>query len=148
MILHTDRDGRCFVIDEADLEAVSRYTWRINRDGYPETTTGKWPDCRSIPLHLFLLGPAPDGLEWDHINRQRLDNRRRNLRAVTHKVNTRNFGIRSTNKSGIPGVALRRGRWRAEITVDGRSRHLGCFPTREAAAEARRAAERALWGSA
>ena len=143
----TDRDARPFLIDEDDLITVSRYTWRINRDGYPETTTGKWPDCRSLPLHLFLLGPAPVGLEWDHINRDRLDNTRKNFRAVTHKVNARNFGLRATNKSGHTGVVRSRERWRAEICVDGKSKHLGVFETIEEAVAARRAGEQEHWGT-
>lgn len=146
MIVYSDRHGAPFIIDESDMDAVRRYTWRINPDGYPETTTGKWPNCRSLTLHLFLLGHAPAGLEWDHVNRDRRDNRRENLRAVTHRQNTRNFGVRATNKSGHPGVAFRRGRWRAEICVDGRTRYLGSFDSRDAALAARRAGEAAHWG--
>jgi len=147
--LLTDRDRTPFLVDEADLEVVSRYTWRINPDGYPETTIGKWPNNKSLTLHLFLLGHAPAGLEWDHENRNRIDNSRSNLRAITHKANTRNFGLRRTNKSGVAGVRWHRrlGRWRAEITVNGKTKHLGLFDSIDAAARARRAAEGLYWGA-
>lgn len=80
----------------------------------------------------------------DHINGDSVDNRIRNLREVTPQQNQRNCHRRSDNKSGVTGVsrAPRGGGWVAKIRVDGTQRHLGTFDTIEAAAFARRQANK------
>lgn len=87
--------------------------------------------------------------EWpsdqiDHINGVRNDNRISNLRVVTNQENGRNSSMRSDNTSGVCGVCWHKasGKWHAHIMVDGRSKHLGLFPTIAAAAAARAEASR------
>lgn len=86
--------------------------------------------------------------EWpsediDHLNGLKTDNRWCNLRHVSHTINSRNQKLRSTNKSGVNGVRWRAdcGKWRAEITVNGKNSYLGHFSDLEDAVAARRAAE-------
>lgn len=138
-----------FIVDAADAFAVSRYSWSLDSYGYPQTRIGHGRSGHNILLHAFLLGYAPSGLEWDHINRDKLDNRRSNLRLVTHLENIRNSGARSNSQSGVKGVHphhYRRGLvWRATISVAGKQTHLGCFNTLEEAAQARQRAEKELW---
>ena len=147
MILFTDKHRIPFQIDEADYEAVSRYYWHIAVKGYPTTNIGRREQARQIRLHHFLLGRAPAGLEWDHINRDKLDNRRANLRAVTASENRRNTDLRSDSKSGVTGVcwASREQKWQAYINVNWRRRHIGYFDSVAAAASARQAAEGRYW---
>ena len=148
VIYYTDKKHIPFQVDEDDLDAVSRYCWYIGDVGYPTTNTGKWPHQRTaVRLHQFLLGPAGPGLEWDHINRDKLDNRRANLRAVSRRGNTRNTGPRSDNTSGVRGVTWNRPtkRWRAQIGAATGYRHLGMFDSKQDAIAARQAAERTLW---
>lgn len=78
----------------------------------------------------------------DHINGDPNDNRIVNLRAVTRVENNRNKAIHSNNRTGTSGVRIRGSRWVAEITVDGRIRHLGYFESLADASVARKAAER------
>lgn len=52
----------------------------------------------------------------DHINRDRLDNRRCNLRLCTNAENQRNTGLWRTSTTGIKGICRYRGRWRAQFT--------------------------------
>lgn len=81
----------------------------------------------------------PDGLEIDHINGVRSDNRWVNLRAVPRITNTRN---RSRSNSRIyPGIIERNGRFRASISVRGKPQYLGTFATAGEAIAARKAAE-------
>jgi len=91
-------------------------------------TTGEWPSA-----------------EIDHINRNREDNRRSNLRLATHAENMRNGTKLNTNKSGYVGVSLRRTakvlKWRALIGIDGKNKCLGSYATPEEAAAAYRAAK-------
>lgn len=58
-------------------------------------------------LHILIKGPPPPGMEIEHRNRDKLDNRAANLFFVTHRVNITNAGVRRTNKSGIAGVYRR-----------------------------------------
>ncbi|WP_313349378.1 HNH endonuclease [Paracoccus sp. (in: a-proteobacteria)] len=82
----------------------------------------------------------------DHINGDRSDNRWVNLRSVSRRVNAKNARRRSTNTSGMMGVEQygAHGRWRARIMVDGRTHHIGCFDSYEAACSARLSAEAAM----
>ena len=88
---------------------------------------GVWPDC------------------IDHINGDRSDNRLANLRSVTLAENNRNHPVQKRNKSGVPGVRLdiRRNRWRAEVTFDGRVEFLGSFVSLDDAIAARMSAQKA-----
>ena len=143
MIYYTSKYRVPFQIDSTDLDIVSQYNWDIDGGGYPRTAF----DGRRMRLHLLLLGKAPTGLEWDHIDRDRLNNQRSNLRAVTHKTNLRNLGIRSTNTTGVAGIRFRYGRWTAYIRVDGVQKHLGSYRTLTEAKQARLNGELCYWRS-
>lgn len=74
----------------------------------------------------------------DHIDHDRLNNKFSNLRKVCRKENNRNLGKRKSNTSGVSGVyQLPSGKWRAQIRVDGKNHHIGCFETIEQAAAAK-----------
>ena len=85
----------------------------------------------------FVLGPIPEGMEIDHINGDRADNRISNLRLATHQQNLANCKNRKNNTSGCKGVTRHfDGRWRAKIMVGGKTLHLGLFQAIEDAAAA------------
>ncbi len=90
-----------------------------------------------VYLHRLLLKP-PDGYFVDHINMDRLDNRRCNLRVATKAQNSYNRPARTDNTSGYKGVWLRcdakTKAWIAEIRVNGKKVHIGTYSTKEAAA--------------
>ena len=70
----------------------------------------------------------PLGMQVDHINGDRLDNRRENLRIVTNWQNQMNRGMTINNSSGYKGVRLRRsGKWEAQIRVNKKAIFLGRF---------------------
>jgi hypothetical protein len=62
------------------------YSVRINGEGYPVIIFGKKPPKRHMHLSRFVMN-AQKGEIVDHINRNRLDNRRKNLRIVTPRQN-------------------------------------------------------------
>jgi hypothetical protein len=79
----------------------------------------------------------------DHINRNRSDNRRENLRPATIQENTRNRGLQSNNTSGITGVTWKedKKKWKAYISINKRQIHLGYFIGKDDAICARLKAE-------
>lgn len=88
-------------------------------------------------------GKIPDGMQVDHINGIKSDNRLSNLRLVSHQGNQRNMAIPKSNNSGVLGVGwdARSGKWRAKIMVNRKTVHLGRFSSIELAAKARKDAE-------
>lgn len=81
------------------------------------------------------LGPKPEGYSVDHWNRDRLDNRRANLRYVTRTEQMQN---RETwGASGVRGAYLKKsGRYESAVKVDGKRKYLGTFATAEEAGAA------------
>lgn len=97
---------------------------------------------------VFINGAIPEGLQVDHINRDRADNRIGNLRLATPGQNRQNAKLRDDNRTRLKGVDFNRkaGNWRARISCDGRTRHLGFFSTPEEAHTAYKRAADELHG--
>ena len=93
---------------------------------------------------LYINGEWPDG-QIDHINQVKDDNRIDNLRVVNNKQNGENITTFKHNTSGVKGVRLRGGSWRAEIKHNGKTQHLGSFESKEDAQAARVMAESILF---
>lgn len=102
---------------------------------------------RRLYLHRIVTN-APRGLEVDHINGDRLDNRRENLRLVPHRLNQKNIGLNRKNTSGVKGVYWERTRnkWHAQISVENRIIFLGRFDTLEEGKAAYAAASKKYHG--
>lgn len=112
-------------------------------NGYTRITIkGKTYRAHRIAM-LLAYGFYGDGLEVDHINHARNDNRLDNLRFVTRLSNNRNQSRRSDNTTGVTGVYYRKDqrKYRALIAVDRKLISLGSFATLEEAVEVRKAAE-------
>lgn len=91
-------DGTSFIVDAEDMNRVEQFPWQLHkRDGYI-TAKGK------IKLHRFLLGVTDPKIIVDHVNRNRLDNRKSNLRIVSSFENSANHSPLSNNKTGYTGV--------------------------------------------
>lgn len=120
--------------------------WRHKSSGYAVTKI----DSKFVALHQMILPPI-HGVETDHINRDRLDNRVENLRYVTKGQNRFNSGGLRNNTSGHKGVFYfkRIDRWGARRGNPGK--YLGCFKTKAQAIRAYRDAvrekHRELFGS-
>lgn len=132
--------GMVALIDDADFPLVSMYHWQAvicdkrvyARRTIPTAQRQGGPSCQY--MHSLLTG-------WplvDHRNSDGLDNRRSNLRAVTHAQNVQNARKAATpTSSRFKGVSLykRTGRWRAYIAST-TEQHLGYFDTEVEAARA------------
>jgi hypothetical protein len=98
-------------------------SWYAKRHAL-DNITGK--RC-TIQMHRIIMAPSTKEDHVDHINGNGLDNRKKNLRIVTHRQNHQN---RHQKRSSVfPGVSwdkLNR-KWRAMIQIGGRTKHLGRF---------------------
>lgn len=83
---------------------------------------------KNIQFTSFLLD-VPKGYEADHINHNTLDNRRENLRVVTHSENCQNRRVYRNASSPVRGVrwSEKYQKWQAEANLDGRTRYIGSF---------------------
>lgn len=97
-----------FVIDSEDYEYVSEFTWRIakKRNKY-YVVTGSIRKNNMTYLHTLISGRTMCIFEIDHIDGNSLNNRRENLRVVTHRENCDNIrATRIDNQIGIRGISL------------------------------------------
>jgi hypothetical protein len=97
-------------------------------------------------LAWLIVHGEPVPPQIDHIDRDRLNNRIANLRAATGVQNRGNTLRPKDNTSGVKGVGIEKGRFRARIMTNGRRLHLGSFNTAEEAANAYRDAAIRLLG--
>lgn len=135
-----------FIIDAEDLNKVSDKTWHINAMGYPQTSIYK--DGVILLLHRIIMGDYEKGLCVDHIDRNKLNNRKSNLRICRQGDNAKNAGMRINNTSCFTGVRCdqRNGRWYAEIRANGKSHYLGSFLSFDEAVQARINGEKQYFG--
>jgi len=123
------------LVDDTDYTQLIRYKWHYS-GGYAVTTVAR----RTQSMHAMIVGKRP-GQVIDHINRNRLDNQRQNLRHATHAQNARNRLWQ--NKTGYRGVLeLGPGNFKASTA----GINLGCFPTAEQAAQVYNWASLRLYG--
>jgi hypothetical protein len=138
------------LIDNADELLVAGFRWRVLRAGSSLTYAHAWNGYQHFYMHRLISG-ARAGERVDHVNRNSLDNRRRNLRIASASQNGANRIAdqrRAGTTSQYKGVYLDRARskWGATIHVDGHTRSLGRFPSEQAAAAAYDRAAIAAWG--
>ena len=111
---------------------------------------GPRPVRKMIYMHRVIaerMGFDLAGCVVDHMNGNGFDNRRENIRAVSHSENLTNVsGAMRNSKSGILGVSFTGHRWAAVIQKDRQSYRLGHFVCIGQAAKARKNAERELFG--
>jgi hypothetical protein len=129
--------GDVALVDEADYAYIARWKWKRHPQGYAARTGYRERRFVTILMHREIAQP-PVCLEVDHINWDKLDNRRANLRCVTHSENEFNRPAQRNNTtSGVVGVCFDRSRRKWKASVGKRS--LGRFNTFGAAVAARRA---------
>jgi hypothetical protein len=125
-VIRAIRKGKAYgiIVDDGDFEELRQFKWYITAWGYAVHRVG-WANGRSAyeAMHRRIMGATPgDGRIIDHKNGNRLDNRRINLRAVTHTENMQNRGrSRVQMTSSLRGVdyLAERGVWRARHTYNG-----------------------------
>lgn len=129
--------GHYALIDKEDLSELSKYKFHIDK-GY--VSTSKWikeeKRVKHFRIHNILMAPS-QGLEVDHINGDPLDNRKENLRIVTHSQNMMNSKISKNNTSGYKGVSfnIARNKWQVHIMDNKKEKCVGYFNNKIEAAK-------------
>ncbi len=95
-------------------------------------------------IWLMMTGNFPNKI--DHKDRKRDNNKWNNLRDYTHKQNNKNRGMSTLNTSGINGIAWVEGKtkWKAFIGINGKTKHIGYYNTKNDAISARKEKEKEL----
>lgn len=128
------------IVDEDMYYDLVKYSWCLSRKYVVGTV-----DNKTVKLHRFVLDYSDDDVV-DHINNDRLDNRKCNLRVVTPKQNNMNKLSRPNSSSKFIGVTLHKYGWTASIGVNGERLHLGYFKDETEAAKARDIATKEHFG--
>jgi len=149
---HALEENAHMLISKSDVEIVMEFLWYLGKDGYPVTYTSidkKIKFGKGYKIHRFLEQETPPGMVVDHINRNKLDNRRENLRVCTiaensynktkvktvsiddetgkkpRKIKSKYKGVRKDNKN----------EWSASITKDGKKYEMKNLPDEITAAK-------------
>lgn len=127
--------GAVALVDECDFERVTAHRWYLTSSGYAARSIWNCGDRRIEYMHRAIM-EAPPGIEVDHINHDRVDNRRSNLRCVDHSTNAKNVSSHRDGTSHYRCVSFdkKRGLWVVFARIDGKQRYFGSFEHEEDAA--------------
>ena len=113
-------------IDDEDFDRVNKYRWRLHSAGYAQSSgkiNGKY-----VYLHRFLLSIEDKNQQIDHIDRNKLNNKKSNLRLCSPSQNSANIGLFSINTTGYKGVVQSKyGSYAANIRHSGNRVHIGTY---------------------
>jgi hypothetical protein len=138
--------GQVALVDDEDFDRVNAFKWCVKkfiRSGkvyyYGEraikSENGKQ---KHQYIHQFIIGTPEKGLEIDHIDGNKLNNQKINLRVVTHQQNMMNKRKLTKGFSIYKGVYLdkRNQKWNVKICINWERIHLGTFTNEEDAGRA------------
>ena len=134
-------DNDFMICDCDNWEELKSYVWAKSNNGYACSNIGG----KKTLFHDLVMKP-PSLKMVDHINGNKLDNRKANLRVVTRSVNCFNRHKPTENKSGKVGVYEAGNKWVARICVDKKKIYLGRYTLLTDAIEARKKAELKYYG--
>lgn len=132
------------IVDDGDFDNLNKHKWHINTKGYA-IRHGKSDDGldRGVRMHREIMC-APEDMQVDHINRNKLDNRKSNLRLCNNSQNHMNKDKRVDNSSGYPGVSWSKisNKWHVYLNIDGVRKNLGFYSDIKEAIKVRKEAEK------
>lgn len=143
-VIGTLSDGEEFKFDIKDFNKVIRHRWYPSGNGKPNKTC---INSKREYLHRYIMN-APKGFEVDHIDMDRMNNCRSNLRICTHQQNQCNQPLQSNNTSGVTGVRFykARNKYVARVKFFGKDIHLGYYKNKIEAIQARDTGAKLLFG--
>jgi hypothetical protein len=139
---YTDESNE-FYFDLEDYELIKDYCWNFNNEGYVVTSK----DNHFLRMHQLIMN-TKDNEIVDHKKHKLYDNRKNELRKVTHSQNSMNQQLSENNTSGCTGVTFHKqhNKWQAYITINKKQIHLGYFDDINEAIKIRKQAEEKYFG--
>ncbi len=129
--------GKFAIVDADDYERLMQYKWCCNNSYAARRSKKSENTKRGIVYMHRLINQTPEGLDTDHINGNKLDNRKVNLRAVSRRENALNSAPRKNKASSYKGVWLDNSKpnrlWRCGIRHFGKMIYFGRYSTEEEA---------------
>lgn len=132
------------ILDQEDYIKLKKYKWSIGKNGYVRPSNGE-----GFLLHRKILNITDKKIHIDHINDNKLDNRKKNLRICNNQQNTSNKKKLVGNfTSKYKGVSWEKRvkKWRSTITYYYKQVHIGTFVNEEDAALAYNEKAKELFG--
>lgn len=131
----TSNTNEKFYFDLEDYDKIKDYCWIKGKNGYVVAHI----DGKNQTMHSIICNYS----NTDHKNRNRLDNRKENLRQATTQQQAQNRSVQSNNTSGVTGVYYRKERnaWFAQITINGKTKTIKYSHDKNEAIKARLEAE-------
>jgi hypothetical protein len=129
-------DGVYAYVDAADYEWLNQWQWRLH-GGYAARHVNRKGKYGVIFMHREIMQP-PAGRIVDHINGNKVDNTRANLRNITPGQNVQNKRKHRGTSSIYKGVSYYKAGhcWRAQVVLGKESFYLGQFDSEVEAARA------------
>lgn len=145
--------GQKTIIDDKDFEWLNQNRWYLGSGGYVTRVLSRklHPQGKQtrVFMHRVILNP-PRGYFTDHINGDKLDNRKANLRVATARQNSYNRKIGSNNKSGCKGVYYRpnygKRKWAVYIKLPDKLKFISGHEDKQEAIEAWQKATKEYYG--
>jgi hypothetical protein len=144
--------GKFAKVDDEDFDALNAYRWHVSSTGYAVRNVPHPTGARRqtlLGMHRSIAGlEFGDSRNIDHIDGDRLNNQRKNLRIATFAENTRNKRRHANNMTGFKGVSWRKdvGKFWARIGKGKKNISLGFFDDAASAHEAYKKAAKDMFG--
>lgn len=131
-ITAVNKEPATILFDTEDFDKISKHCWRLNETGYVITSI----KGHKVRIHNLILNrdTSNPNIVCDHINRNKLDNRKENLRIVTQKENNKN----RNNINGAKHYSFdkKRKKYIVNIKENYKTIHIGYYNTIEEAQNA------------
>ena len=123
--------GQFALVDDDWFYFLNQFKWQLSTKGYAIRTVKD----KTIWMHRIILN-TPKDYFTDHINGNKIDNRKSNLRIAKGSQNYGNVGLPKHNTSGFKGVSFEKSRnkYEAYISKKDKKVHLERFKTSKEAA--------------
>ena len=135
--------GKVALVDDADYDRLMAMgKWHYTAQGYAARSYGYKRESdgrrsnKTILMHRMVFNTS-EGMDTDHIDNDKLNNQRNNLRVCTRSENKQNCGKRCNNTSGYKGVSWSKSkkRWQVFIWIKYKQINLGIFTDKIEAAK-------------
>lgn len=126
------------LVDDEDFEELNQSRWFINGSyAYRHASNHR----QLIAMHRQIMN-CPQGFEVDHLNHDKLDNRKNNLKVCTKQENLLNKSLYKNNKTGVSGIywldSIKK--YQVRFWIRKIEYYLGCFDSLGDAIEAKQRA--------